>query len=81
MKRKQSKNPNRTEKNKDLFDYMEGKFSVKLGDYIAASFLYTGNNMQESTENRKQAKNDAEEYAKIMSKFIAIPITIVEEDL
>jgi hypothetical protein len=80
MKRKQSNNPNRTEENKDLFDYMEGQFSVWSGHHFIVAYKYIGNNIQESLENRNKALHHAKSYVDIMKPFQP-NITFIEEDL
>ena len=80
MKRIQSNNPNRTEENKDLFDHVEGKFSLWAKHHFLIAFKYYGNNMQESVENRNHARKRAEDFAKVMRPFNP-DIVIIEEDL
>lgn len=63
IKRIKSRNPHRTEENKDSFDYAMGMFIVQ-SEFHWNIFRYTGNNMQESKEQRQLAKREAEKYIK-----------------
>lgn len=78
MERIISKNPWRTEDNRDLYDYMEGKFIVIFGDH-RREFKYTGNNMAESRANRSKALYLARDLADSLRYFF--PNCHIKEDL
>jgi hypothetical protein len=72
-----SNNPHRTEENKHQYDHYEGTFLVKRENILIGRFSFTGNNIQESLENRLKAL----EKASTMNKaFNGVGIsTYVEE--
>lgn len=78
MERLISKNPNRTEENKDLFDFAAGHFIVETESHTKY-FFYTGNNMYESAENWEKAKRNAEKYAQAF-KPMGIRVHIIEKE-
>lgn len=86
MKRIISKNPHRTEENKDLFDYRSGKFIVRLwrndNECHELFFPYFGKNMQESIKNRNKALGTAMTYRHdLLPFFMDVTISEVEDEL
>lgn len=70
MVRIKSKNPNRTDDKQNGYDYMEGKIIVAFiesGRYYDYTYHYTGNNIQESLENRRTALKQAKETYRVLN--------------